>query len=88
MVHITAVVSRVRVGMSSSTKSMTSPVNRATQVADHGVGHGDRHEPNCHRPVGLSFPLAGDGDIGQFAGECGVPGVLGVDERDAVLEIE
>ena len=36
----------------------------------------------------LSLALPGDDDVGQFAGERRVSGVLGVHERDAVLEIE
>ncbi len=58
IVHITALVSRVRVGMSSSTKSITSPVQLAAQIADHRVAHrhrnqaeGDRPERRAARPV-------------------------------------
>ena len=42
IVYITATVSRVCVGMSSSTKSITSPAKSAAQVADDGVRYRHR----------------------------------------------
>ena len=51
IVYITAMVGRVCSGMSSSTKSITSPDEPPAQVADHLVGHRDRHQAQRHRVV-------------------------------------
>ena len=58
------------------------------QVADHLVGDPDRHQTQGYRTESQSLAAAGDGDVGDFARERRIAGILGVHERDSVLEIQ
>ena len=60
----------------------------ATQVADDPAGHRYRNQSQGHRAVVGSLAGTRDGDIGDCPGIGRVPGILGVDERNSVIDIE
>ena len=88
IVHMTALVSRVRVGMSSSTKSITSPFSSRRRYPITVLLTDTGTSPMVTGPKRVSLARSGHRDVGELPGERRVAGILGVHESHAVLEIE